>query len=154
MRMTRGRRGKFAGMKRLLDAIKRLFHGRRHFLLMDGTHSCVYVPRRTYRKWMRMLYRSLEADPKAENSLRFLWTVCGGRWLLLINPSKNDVHMACTCGLARDSEGRIIIPCPYIQRMLHAFDLPIGYCGRVRIVFEKPYCGAIAQMRLKKSHER
>lgn len=148
MRTDRSGKSKFAAMKRFFNILRKLFRARGCRLLMDGTHSCVYVPKRTYRKLMGMLYRSLEEDPKAENSLRFLWTKCGGRWLLIVNPDKGAVPMACTHGLTRDDKGRIIIPCPYMQQILQSYGLPPEWCGRMGIgFFGTPlYLGAAGQM--------
>lgn len=116
----------FANMKWL----KKIF-GRRHYLLMDGMHSCVYIPKHTYRYFNRLLLKSLKADSKAENSLRFLWSKMGGRYMLIINPGGVDMNM--THGLALDTGSRIIIPCPYIQQIYCAYGLTPDYCGRMYI---------------------
>lgn len=103
--------------------------GKRHYVLMDGMHSCAYIPKHTYRYFNRLLLKSLDEDRNAENSLRFLWARAGDRYLLMINPS--DVEMNCTHGLAADTGKRILIPCPYIQQIYHAYGLPPEYCGRM-----------------------
>ena len=104
---------------------------RRHYLLMDGMHSCAYIPRHTYKYLNRLLEKRLEEDPKAENSLRFVWSRMGGRYVLVINPE--NAGMAQTHGLTRDTGGRILIPCPYIQQIYQAYGLEPEWCGRMRI---------------------
>lgn len=111
--------------------VLRKIWGRRHYLLMDGMHSCVYIPKGTYRYLNRLLEKSLEADSMAENSLRFLWSKAGGRYVLTINPE--GVEMSMTHGLALDSGSRIIIPCPYIQQIYCAYGIDPEYCGRMYI---------------------
>jgi len=146
-------RSKFAGMKRIASSIGRLF-SRRHYLLMDGTRSCAYIPRRTYRRLTRLLERSMERDPKAENSLRFVWTRCGGEWQLLVNPSKDAAPMICTHGLVKDSGGRILVPCPYLQQIYWVMGLPPEWCGRVDVRFERiPAAGAIGQLGLTEARK-
>jgi len=143
------KRRNFAGMSRKWTHILSGLFGRRYYLLTDGTHSCVYVPKRTYRRLTRLLERSLERDPKAENSLRFVWTRCGGEWLLIVNPSKDAVPMNCTHGLTRDSDGRILIPCPYVQQIYARFGIEPEWCGRMEAAFKPTRGKAVAAMELK-----
>lgn len=103
--------------------------GRRHYLLMDGMHSCAYIPRHTYKYLNKLLERRFEEDPKAENSLRFVWSRMGGRYVLAVNP--DGVDMTSTHGLTRDMGGRILIPCPYIQQIYQAYGLEPEWCGRM-----------------------
>lgn len=146
MLMGAGMRAKFAAMKRVAEALRRVFRGRRYYLLMDGMHSCAYVPRGTYRKLMRLLYESLERDPRAENSLRFLWTRRGGEWLLLVNPSKDVVLMTCTHGLTRDVKGRVLVPCPYMQQMYAWQGVAPEWCGRMEVRFVEPCVEAAGEL--------
>lgn len=124
----------FAAMKRFVKAFIGHFC-RRHYLLMDGMHSCAYLPKHTYRKLMRMLEKSLERDPKAENSLRFVWGRSGGRYCVVVN--HNDIPMTCTHGLVRDDKGRILIPCPYVQQIYAQYGIEPEWCGRMRVKFLK-----------------
>lgn len=105
--------------------------GRRHYLLMDGMHSCAYIPKWTYRYMNKLLVKSLEDEPKAENSLRFVWSRMGGRYVLAVNP--DGVDMTSTHGLTRDTGGRILIPCPYIQQIYQTYGLEPEWCGRMYI---------------------
>lgn len=125
--------------------------GRRYYLLMDGMHSCAYLPRRTYRKLTRMLEKSLEQDPKAENSLRFLWTRKTGHgscdeYLCVVNPDLQGGMMNCTHGLVKDDKGRILIPCPYVQEIYARFGVEPGWCGRVEVRFLPTHGKALAEM--------
>lgn len=157
MRRMRRRSSSFAamGMRTLWYRLVRS----RHYLLMDGMNSCAYVPRRTYRRWMGQLYASLEADPKAENSLRFVWTKTkrgegyGVDYLLLINPDKRMVAMNCTMGLTKDNKGRVLIPNPYVQEIYAAYGLAPDWCGRMAVRFVKPQVGTIATMVLERPKE-
>lgn len=112
----------------------RVFHPRRrHYLLVDGAHSCVYIPRHTYRMLNKRLLKSLRKNPEAENSLRFLWLKVArrGNYCLSVNP--DDIDMGKTQGLATDTEKRVIIPCPYLQQMFCDYGLAPDFCGRVYI---------------------
>lgn len=105
--------------------------GKRHYLLTDGMHSCVYIPKHTYAYLNKMLIRSLDADPKGENSLRFVWSRTDKGYILAVNP--HNVEMTQTHGLARDCKGRVLIPCPYLQQIYCALGLDPEYCGRVYV---------------------
>lgn len=113
----------------LMGLIRRIRPAGRHYLLMDGMHSCAYIPRHTYKYLNKLLERQLEEDPKAENSLRFVWSRMGGRYVLVINP--DGVDMTSTHGLTRDTGGRILIPCPYMQQIYQAYGLEPERCGRM-----------------------
>lgn len=121
------------GLIRAMGRIRRIGQiGRmwqRHYLLMDGMHSCAYIPRHTYKYLNKLLERRLEEDSKAENSLRFVWSRMGGRYVLAVNP--DGVDMTSTHGLTRDMGGRILIPCPYIQQIYQAYGLEPEWCGRM-----------------------
>lgn len=79
----------------------------------------------------KLLVKSLEDAPKAENSLRFVWSRMGGRYVLAVNP--DGVDMTSTHGLTRDTGGRILIPCPYIQQIYQTYGLEPEWCGRMYI---------------------
>lgn len=102
---------------------------RRHYLLMDGLNSCVYIPRHTWNYLNGLMLKELRRNPKAENSLRFIWSRCGSRYVVAVNPS--DVEMTQTHGLARDSMKRVFVPCPYVQQIYQAYGLAPEWCGRV-----------------------
>lgn len=112
-----------------MGLIRRIRAAGRHYLLVDGMHSCAYIPRHTYKYLNKLLERRLEEDPKAENSLRFVWSRMGGRYVLAVNP--RDVDMTSTHGLTRDTGGRILIPCPYIQQIYQTYGIEPEWCGRV-----------------------
>lgn len=114
---------------RLIGLARRIRAVGRHYLLVDGMHSCAYIPRHTYKYLNKLLERRLGEDPKAENSLRFVWSRMGGRYVLAVNP--RDVDMTSTHGLARDTGGRILIPCPYIQQIYQTYGIEPEWCGRV-----------------------
>jgi len=108
--------------------------GRKGYLLMDGMNSCAYIPERTYRQMMKRLLKSLDRNPKGENSLRFLWTrEPDGEYILAVNPRGTD--MTCTHGLVRDNNGGILIPCPYVQRVYHKMGLEPEWCGKVYLEY-------------------
>lgn len=115
------------GLIRRIGQIGRMW--RRHYLLMDGMHSCAYIPKWTYRYMNKLLVKSLEDEPKAENSLRFVWSRMGGMYVLAVNP--DGVDMTSTHGLTRDTGGRILIPCPYIQQIYQTYGLKPEWCGRM-----------------------
>ena len=75
------------------------------------------------------MLKQLECDPEAENSLRFVWSRMGGRFVLAVNPT--EVEMTQTHGLTRDCGGRVLIPCPYVQQIYQAYGLEPKRCGRV-----------------------
>ena len=103
---------------------------RRHYLLMDGMHSCAYIPRHTYRMLHGMMRRELRRDAMAENSLRFLWSrASDGSYVLTVNPQ--GVEMLRTHGLATDSGGRVLVACPYVQQVYHAYGKEPEWCGRM-----------------------
>ena len=123
------RMSKFAKIM-VLNRIFKALAGKRYYLLMDGMHSCAYIPKNTYRYMNKLMLKSLDKDPKAENSLRFLWThLNDGRFGLAVNPM--NVEMTRTHGLTMDNKKRIIIPCPYIQHIYQAYGLEPEYCGRL-----------------------
>ena len=101
----------------------------RHYLLMDGLNSCAYIPRHTYGYLNRLMLKELERNPEAENSLRFVWARMGDSYVLAVNPT--EVGMTQTHGLTRDSGGRVIIPCPYVQQIYQAYGLDPERCGRM-----------------------
>ena len=113
-----------------VSEIFKMLAGKKYYLLMDGMHSCVYVPKHTYRYLYRLMLKSLDKNSKAENSLRFLWSrEQTGKYLLTVNPA--TVEMTRTHGLALDNKKRMIIPCPYIQQIYQSYGLPPEYCGRI-----------------------
>lgn len=120
---------KDVGEMRLIRLIRRIRTAGRHYLLMDGMHSCAYIPKHTYKYLNRLLERRLEENPKAENSLRFVWSRMGGSFVLAVNPE--GVDMTQTHGLTRDTAGRILIPCPYIQQIYLAYGLEPEWCGKI-----------------------
>lgn len=120
---------KDVGEMGLIRLIRRIRTAGRHYLLMDGMHSCAYIPKHTYKYLNRLLAKRLEENPKAENSLRFVWSRMGGSFVLAVNPE--GVDMTQTHGLTRDTAGRILIPCPYIQQIYLAYGLEPEWCGRV-----------------------
>ena len=111
--------------------LRRMLPGRRHYLLMDGLNSCAYIPRHTYGYLNRLMLKELERNPEAENSLRFVWARMGDSYVLAVNPT--EVEMTQTHGLTRDSGGRVIIPCPYVQQIYQAYGLEPERCGRMWI---------------------
>ena len=113
----------------LIRLIRRIRPAARHYLLMDGMHSCAYIPGHTYKYLSRLLAKRLEENPKAENSLRFVWSRLGGSFVLAVNPE--GVDMTQTHGLTRDTAGKILIPCPYIQQIYQAYGLKPEWCGRL-----------------------
>lgn len=122
---------------------------RRDYLLTDGMQSCAYLPRRLYRRLMKRLERSLRDDPKAENSLRFVWTRCGDAYLLLVNPKREFVALNCTHGLARDSGGRVFIACPYLQQIYWRLGVAPMSCGRIALVEQKGMTDVLCAFRLR-----
>lgn len=120
--------------------------GRRHYLLIDGMHSCAYIPRHTYRYLYRKMVKALGKNPEAENSLRFLWSHTPSGYMLAVNP--DGVEMTRTHGLTVDSNKRVLIPCPYIQWILHAYGLEPEFCGRIYL--EKTDIKGLAGFKLLK----
>lgn len=112
---------------------------RRHYLLMDGLNSCAYIPKHTYGYLNRLMLKELERDPQTENSLRFVWSRMGDRFVLAVNPS--EVEMTQTHGLARDCNKRVFVPCPYVQQIYQAYGLQPERCGRIylKAIRNKPY---------------
>lgn len=121
--------GELRELKVLGRMLRRMLPGRRHFLLMDGLNSCAYIPKHTYGYLNRLMLKQLECGPEAENSLRFVWSRMGGRFVLAVNPT--EVEMTQTHGLTRDCGGRVLIPCPYVQQIYQAYGLEPERCGRV-----------------------
>ena len=139
----------FGGMK---WNIVRLWSRRGHYLLMDGMHSCAYIPRHTYRMLHRTMCRELDRNPKAENSLRFLWSrSADSGYLLTVNPQ--GVDMLRTHGLATDTGRRILVPCPYIQQIYQHCGLAPEWCGRVYLE-RMPQMGGLwlTQFKLKREN--
>lgn len=129
-----------------------LWPRRRHYLLMDGMHSCAYIPRHTYRMLYGLMCRELERDAKAENSLRFLWSrVRGGGYVLTVNPQ--GVDMARTNGLATDTGKRVLIPCPYVQQIYQACGFEPEWCGRILLARVRGGGRWLAQFELKPSRK-
>ena len=109
--------------------LRRMLPERRHYLLMDGLNSCAYIPRHTYHYLNRLMLKELEHNMKAENSLRFVWSRMGDKFVLAVNPT--EVEMTQTHGLTRDSGGRVLIPCPYVQQIYQTYGLEPERCGRM-----------------------
>lgn len=110
--------------------LRRMLPERRHYLLMDGLNSCAYIPRHTYGYLNKLMLKELERNPKkAENSLRFVWARCGGRYVLAINPG--EVGMTQMHGLTTDNMKRVLIPCPYVQQIYQAYSLEPERCGKM-----------------------
>ena len=109
--------------------LRRMLPERRHYLLMDGLNSCAYIPRHTYDYLNRLMLKELERNPKAENSLRFVWSRMGNGYVLAVNPT--EVEMTRTHGLTRDCMKRVLIPCPYVQQIYQAYGLEPERCGRM-----------------------
>lgn len=123
-------KGLFNKIARFINDLLDILLGR-HYLLFDGTLSCAYIPKHTYRYLNKLLLKSLDRNPKAENSLRFLWSriLHSDQWALSVNPA--DVEMISTHGLTLDTHHRILIPCPYIQQIYLSLDLQPEWCGRL-----------------------
>ena len=122
----------------MFDYIRNLF-SKKDYLLIDSMHSCCYVPKHTFKHFDTMLMEGIEAGRK-DKSVRFLWSSHGTR--LHINPA--TVDKACTHGYTRDTKKRVIIPCPYIQQILHANNLPYDWCGRIYLEKTEPVGGSLA----------
>ena len=111
-----------------MNIIKKIFN-KRHYLLADGMHSCMYIPKHTYRYLNKRLIKSVKENPKAENSLRFLWIKMSDRYYVAVNPE--NINLNETHGLTLDEGKRIIIPCPYLQQIYAAYQILPEYCGRL-----------------------
>lgn len=105
-----------------------------HTITADADNACVYLSRPLYRELTRALDKSLARDPAAENSLRFQWAseLNTHTHLLRVNPRGLSLNL--THGLTRDRSGHILIPCPYLQHILHRLDLPPDYRGPLLLI--------------------
>ena len=126
----------------MFSYIRNIFK-KKDYLLIDSMNSCCYVPKHTFKHFEKMLMDGIEAGRK-DKSVRFLWSNHGT--MLHINPS--TVDKACMHGYTRDTQKRVIIPCPYIQQILFSYNLPYDWHGRVYLEQVAAVGGSLASFKV------